>query len=345
LSAPAAAAPEQTKVESSRSQSSGPSSQGPAGGGAPDRADIDTVIAHDTAQGAQKPVTDRPWVIAAGLETHVAFVQTDPTDGRARGDKLYNFYYLTPQWAISPYDLVRADFGLYERFIADPGETGLRVSDISATYTRFIPLFADGEVLPPSFPPSHGVLLRAAFSATAPISFTSQLRSLITVPRLALYAERAFLDRTLIASVGGFGEYYFSQYRSAEGGAPNAISRVAAQATVEYYMPFLRQLSVSALVNSSWKWYYGADSATPLPMGVAADPLYPTQPAQQIYSAEIGARYALPNSPSFLGGLKSSVSLTYALGDNSVLHDGVQHLYFGFYRRSTELYATLAARY
>ncbi len=337
----ASAAPDASKVQVERSaptESRGSSGPGDARG-APDSDTKGGENALQSRLDAQEG--SKIWSITAAMEFHTAFVQTEPDDARSAPDKFYNFFYVRPQVYITPYDQLRADFGVYEHFLADPGESGLRMADISARYTRFIPLFTGERDTTPSTPPSTGVLLKLAVSATAPTSYTSQLHGLITVPRLRVYLERAFLDDTLYLTVNGFGEYYVERYRTSEGSGSNALSRYSAQFTADYFMPFHRQLSVGVLLGSSWTYYYGVEGVNQTPYGTVADPQFSSQPVQQIYSAELDAEYAF--NP--FHGIKPSAALTYAVGDNTVLHDGVQHIYYGFYRRSTELYATLTARY
>jgi len=337
----ASAAPDASKVQVERSSPS----EGHGGSGAPDARgapDSDTKGGENALQSrldAQEGT--KIWSITAAMEFHTAFVQTEPDDARSAPDKFYNYFYVRPQVYITPYDQLRADFGVYEHFLADPGESGLRLADISARYTRFIPLFTGERDTSPSTPPSQGVLLKIAVSATAPTSYTSQLHGLITVPRLRAYLERAFLDDSLYLTVNGFAEYYVERYRTSEGSGANALSRYAAQFTADYFFPFHPQLSVGLLLGSSWTYYYGVEGVNQTPYGTVADPQFSSQPPQQIYSAELDAEYAF--NP--FHGIKPSAALTYAVGDNTVLHDGVQHIYYGFYRRSTELYATLTARY
>jgi hypothetical protein len=281
----------------------------------------------------------RIWSVSGGMETHVAFVQTEPDDARARSDKLYNFFFLTPQVFVTPKDQFRADFGAYEHFTADEGESGFRVADISASYIRYIPFFTE-DGLTPSTVPSKGLLARVAVSATAPTSYASQLHGVITVPRLRVYLERAFLDHSLYLTLNGFGEYYVDKYRTSQGGGSNALSRYSVQVTADYFVPFHKRLSLGAAAGSSWTYFYGVEGVNSTPYGTVGDSQFTSQPVSQGYSAELNAVYAFPA----VKDIRTSASLTYSVGDNT-LHDGVQHLYFAYFRRSTEMYATLTARY
>jgi hypothetical protein len=272
-------------------------------------------------------------------------VQSEPSasvsdDTRSRPTKFYDYFVLTPAIYASPHDHVRAELGVYERFLADPGESGFRLADWILAYTRFVPIATEEEGLP-SQPPMRGALLRVEGSVSAPTSFRSQLRSIITVPRLRVFADRAFLDRTLVVGVNTFGERYFTHYRSAEGGNPNPFARMAFEVTLDYSMPFWRPFSIGALADTSYTWYYNIDSASPLPYGNVGDYQFPEQPIQQRYGAEFRARYTFPA----WNDVRAFASLAYSIGDNTVLHDGVQHLYYAFYRRASEVYLTLSARY
>lgn len=335
----ARAAPEATKVQTQRAApatgtGTTSASEGPSVGSAT----VDEATQADIRLNSRN--SSRIWGISAGFETHSALVQTEPTDSRSRPSKLYNYLFVTPALYPTPYDQVRLAFGAYEFFTADPSESGLRLADLALSYTRYVPI-ATEDGLAPSAPPMRGVLLGGEATFTAPTSFISQKQSIVTVGRLRLFAERAFVDRTLIVSLSQSGEHYFVSYRSAEGGSPNPLGRIITEATVDYRFPFWRPLSVGALADVSYTWYYGVDTSTALPYGAVGDANFPSQPVQQAYGAEIHARYALP----VVKGIRGAASVAYSLGNNSVLHDGVQHLYLAYYRRATEVYATLTARY
>ncbi len=301
----------------------------------PARSAVDAETGLDSRLGDREG--KRIWSIAAGMEFHAAFVLTSPDGGRA--DRLFNFYFLSTQLFVTSYDQLRVDAGLFEHFLADPGESGLRLADTSLSYTHSIPILTE-DGLAPSAVPTKGVLLRAGISATAPTSFSSQLIGIITVARLRLSLERAFLDHSLFLSVGGFGEYYIDKYRSSPTGGTNAMSRYAVQAGADYSIPSVKALSAGVGVGSSWTYYYGPDGVSTTPYGTVADSQYSIQPVQQGYGVQANATYALPT----IKEIGSSFALTYSMGDN-VLHGGVQHIYFGFYRRSTEMFASLSARY
>jgi hypothetical protein len=334
------AAPESTKVESGRRESASPPG-GDARGSAAGRegAQADTADSPETRLGAREGT--RIWSIAAGVETHVAFVQSQFDDSRSRPSKLYNYFFLAPQIFVDPYDQIRLDAAAYEYFTADPNETGIRFADLVLKYTRYIPIATGESDRKPSLPPARGVLVRAAVSTTAPTSYLSQLRGVITVPRARIYVERTFLNDSLILGANGFGEYYVDKYRTAQGSSPNAHTRYAAQLSADYYFPFAKRLSVGVIGVSTWTYYYEPDSDVTL-YGVSNPP---HQPPQQDYGFAADMIYAFPAWHDIRG----SIALTYALGDETagetVLHDGVQHIYFPFYRRSSEMYATLTARF
>ena len=72
---------------------------------------------------------------------------------------------------------------------------------------------------------------------------------------------------------------------------------------------------------------------------------YKGQPTSQRYGGEVFARYTFP---SFYG-VKSDIKVAFADGDsalgyNSLLHDGVAHLYLDYFK-TAEFYAALTVRY
>ena len=337
------AAPDTTKTQTERrAPPSGGGTGGPGGGGlggsgdTPGSAtDADVVLA-DQVGGRNEGF----WGISAAFETHAALVQSQPDDSRSRPSKLYNYVYVAPAIYPSPYDQIRLSVPAYQYFTADQGESGTRLGDVAASYTRYIPIATEAAVAP-STPPMKGVLVGVEALATAPTSFISQKRGIITVPRLRLFGEKAFLDRALIVSLSVAAEHYFARYRTAPGGAPNPSNRGVGEVTVDYRFPFYKPVSVGVLATTSYAYYYDVDTSSSLPLGIRPDSTYSSQPVQQGYGAEVHARYAFPT----FSGIHASASVAYSLGDNAVLHDGVQHLYFAYYRRSSEVYATLTARY
>jgi hypothetical protein len=336
LSAAAYAAPESSKAHSERG-APGAAAGAPASGVEAAPSGSDTPSSDSRPGGVP---AERVWGVGVYLESHVALVQDEPNDNRNRPSKLYDYLYTRPTLYPSRYDQIYVELGAYQFFTADQGESGLRLADGVLSYTRFVPIATEDDIAP-SAVPMRGALLRVEADATAPFSLTSQLRSIITVPRLRVYVDKAFLDRDLLLGLNSFGEHYFVHYRSAQGGDANISNRAAFEATAEYRMPFWRPLSVRGLLSTSYLWYYGPDTAHPLPYGNVGDATYQHQPIQQRYGAEARVAYALPT----VADIRPSIWLTYSIGDNTALHDGVQHLYFTFYRRASEVYATLYARY
>jgi hypothetical protein len=97
-------------------------------------------------------------------------------------------------------------------------------------------------------------------------------------------------------------------------------------------MAYHHQLVIGGDVFNEYIWNYFSSSQG-------------SQPVQQSYGYEFYARYELPRYKDF----KVDLTLAYAQGDptlgyTSALHDGVQHLY-GFWRRSSQVYAVVDARY
>ena len=348
-SSTASAAPEATKTQTERNTPSGGSEggvgAGRAGGGASAGAaepgergsatDADVQLLN---QGRIR--NDSIWGVTAAFETHAALVQTQPDDSRSRPSKLYNYVFVAPAIYPSAYDQIRLSVPGYQFFTADQGESGTRLGDLALSYTRYIPIATEAAAAP-STPPLKGVLIGLEALTTAPTSFISQKRGIITVPRLRLFAEKAFLDRDLTVSLSAAAEHYFAAYRTAPGGAPNPSNRAVAEATADYRFPFYHPVSVGLLATTSYVYFYEVETSSALPLGVSKDRQFSGQPVQQGYGAEVHARYQFPT----FSGIRSWASVAYSLGDNAVLHDGVQHIYFAYYRRSSEAYATLTARF
>ena len=269
------------------------------------------------------------WEIAGYFETHRLIRQNDL--GGDATNKLFNFIYVYPHYDLTPRDRISFRAGVYQRFTADEGETGLRLDDVLLAYTRFIPLPAD-------------VLFRVTGWVTAPTSFASQKEGIVSVPRLSLRADKSF-GRFTVKAIS-YGEYYIAKYRTAEGGNANPLSRLAFFLDGEFRVPAIEKLFLGAEIATDYVWYYGVDSTSGANYGTVGDKQFSSQPVQQAYGGELYARYEFPT----LEGVNSDITLSYAQGDptlgyRSVLSDGARHMYYGFNRHYSEVYAVLSARY
>jgi hypothetical protein len=276
----------------------------------------------------------KPWEVGASWEAHALTNQND-LEGYAP-DKFYNYFYAYGRYEFFKYNRVTLRVGLYQRFIADPGESGARLDDIYAAYTRVIPL-------PKEF------RLSVTGSVIAPTSFISHKEGLVTAPRLTLQLDKE-LGKYVVVSLRTFGEYDIQTRTSWEDGSlPNPIARMGVSLSSEVTMPFHTPLSAGASLFTGYTWYYDANATTPcltgytcdpnMPM-VQADPTFSHQPTQQSYGGEVYARYTLPA----LAGLKTDLKVALAEGDQSILHDGVTHFNM-FFRLSTQVYGALTLRY
>jgi hypothetical protein len=126
-------------------------------------------------------------------------------------------------------------------------------------------------------------------------------------------------------------------------------------------MPFHEPLSIGISLYTAYTWYHQINSGIGGSNAIAqngsvvnagggtTDATYPSQPIQQTYGGEVYVRYIMPT----VMGLKSDITVAYAMGDplvgySSVLHDGVGHAYIGptgLNREYSEVYAALALRY
>jgi hypothetical protein len=278
------------------------------------------------------------WQVNAAIEYHALIRRNDlGGDQGSTGDaanKNVIYYSLGGAWTPTPEDRLSVRWGLYQRFLADPSETGVRADDGLVAYTRTIAL--PGEVE-----------LRIQPRVDIGLSYESTvLSSLIAAPRLGLSAERAFgpLELSLLV----YGYLYLEKYASAAGGAPNPRNSLHEVIEVRFVPPFLDDLTVGLSGYASTTWFHEVeDGGTVARLGTTSDPLVPNQPFTNAFGGEVYARYALPDLG--LDRFRWDLTLAYANGDPTIgyqglLHDGVGRFNL-FYRHVAEIYGTLAARY
>jgi len=341
----------------------GPSSAGPAespGGGKGG----ETLAETRDSRTSDTTFSNKTWEVGAGFEYHRL---VSPYTDNA-GNRNINYFSLYGRWDITKYDRVAVRWGVYQRFLGDMGETGVRMDDISFSYTRRIPI--PGEVT-----------LRPSFSITAPTSYGSQLASVYTVPRLALQADRRFghftLDARLSGSVfivkyaeggssfNGGGNSGFGVGQNGGGVYANPKGVFSASLSGDFSMPFHEPLSIGASLYTGYIWKYdvcgssaqagsdgGASAFGMKTQGMGTCSAMPTvmqstsQPTSQNYGGELYVRYAFPT----VGGFKSDLAFAWApLGDatmgyTSVINDGVQHIRAAYFKND-EVYFTLGGRY
>jgi hypothetical protein len=302
----------------------GPGEQGPA----PSIEDSRRLNA-DRAQGTG--AAEKPWEVVAGWEGHRLIRQSD-LEGAAP-DKYLNYYSASVAWDFTKKDRVAVNAGVYQRFIADPNETGLRMDDTELRYRRLVPLPQDF-----TFTPSASVFF--------PTSFVSWRESLIVAPRAQLRLDKKFGEYVNVdAKVNG--TYYWERYNTMSNGGtfPNPLVRLGGAVGAEVAMPFHKPLSFEIVASNYYQWYHNATSTMPnLPgagqAGVTTTNTPSTQPASQAYGGEVRARYTFPA----LWGIESDAMIAYARDPGSTLHDGITHLYL-FYRLQSEVYAALSAKF
>jgi len=273
----------------------------------------------------------------ATWESHALFVQND-LQGSAP-DKFFLYYGGYFRTDLFQHNRFEIRTGFYQRFLADPQESGVRMDDVVFSYARIVPL-----------PQQFRLSVRA--SVLAPTSFISQKMGMITAPRLTLQGDKAF-GKYVSLTLRTFGEGYIQQYTAMEGGAPNPIARVGGSFEASVAMPFHAPLSLGAMLYTGYTWFYDA-TGTPvtltgypsgIPRQVQVDPQFDHQPTQQSYGGEIYVGYNLPS----LAGVKGDVHVALANGDPSLgfqsrLHDGVSHFYLAF-RNTAQVYGALTFRY
>jgi hypothetical protein len=338
VSATAAADP-QGKEQSVKGDKGGGGGGGSAGAGGATTDSAGPDVGRTDADHRGLNVTKyKPWEVSAGWEGHRLVRQSD-LEGAAP-DKFFNYYYASGYYEVTKHDRFTLTAGLYQRFLADPGETGVRADDIVGSYRHWIELPAQFDFY-------------GSFSLVAPTSFVSFREGLITAPRVGLRLDKGIGDYILL-SARTSGSYYWERYNTMrDGTSPNPLARVAGGVDADVTMPFHKPLSAGVSLYTNYYWYHNATSTLPAgatngsgQVGTTTGNQPAIQPISQSYGGEIHVRYLLPD---FVTGLHTDAAVAYAQGDpslgfTSALHDGISHVYF-FYRLQSELYATLTARY
>lgn len=274
------------------------------------------------------PAGRKYWEVGGAWESHALLTQTD-LEG-AGSQRYFHYFYLYAFADLTARNRISVRGGAYERFLADQGESGWRLSDVSISYTRRIDLPWELE-------------LRLRGTITLPTSYSSQkITGQISAPTLTLLLDRKF-GKYLSVDLRVFGTYYWNQYTTAAGGNPNSIVSFGGLLSAEFEMPFHPALSVGGELYTEYYLFYDANGATQY--GTVTDSQFPTQPLQQIYGGELFARYTFPH----FYGVKADLSVAYAQGDpsmgyTSINHDGLAHVY-PYWRLNSEVYGVLTLAY
>ena len=280
------------------------------------------------------------WEVGISSEYHRLFIQND-LEGAAANKNLM-VYAASVEVDPTPKDRIRLRGFLYERFLADPGETGVRSDDLILSYTRYQPL-------------PYEMTLKPGAWLTAPTSFTSQKASLITAPRLYVALDKAF-GKWVHVEPRVSGDFYWVRYGTVDQGAtPNTEARFGMGINAEVTMPFHPQLTIGADAGTAYYAYYHAIASqagggNPSFPGTVTDPNYVNQPVQQTYGFEVYARYDFSRfRPERAQDLHWDLTVSAANGDPAIgyasaIHDGSLAVYWGF-RQTAQAYAVLAARY
>jgi hypothetical protein len=310
----------------------------------------------------------KPWEVGAIFTTHRLLIQGDQTgadlpDGQSPAipaggapggaqpgsgsavNKQVNDYEFYARYDITKHDRVGVNAYVFEYFLADQGENGVRFDDMVFTYTH-------------SFDLPKKFRLQASLWVTAPTSYTSQLEGLVTFFRPILELDRRFgpvsLDFRTYDTI--FVQRYDS-WAGSGGEAPTELNTFAMTFDAEFHMPFHEPLSLGAGIFDAYTWYHNIGSGitagnSPVGNNTSGNSTKNeglvndgSQPISQSYGWDAYLRYLLPD----LVGVKSDLTLAYSFGDpvvgySSVLQDGVGHVFLG-YRHNSEMYLTLAVRY
>ncbi len=276
------------------------------------------------------PKARKSWEVGATLESHALLIRNDLQG--AANNKLVNFLFLYGRWQPTSHDAIELRTYVYERFLADPGETGVRSDDTALVYFHYFDL-------------PNNWKARVYGALTAPTSFTAEKMSLYTAPRLggALSWQYGPLQLEAI----GFGETFWVKYGQMAGGNPNPQWHVAGILNAEVQLPKLPLVLGGSLVSHRY-WYYpvgGPPASAEAFNGAVQDRQFASQPMQGAYGAQLFTRWDMPK----LAGIAPDFTVAYAQGDStlgytSTLHDGLVHSYV-FWRTSSQVYAALSAKF
>jgi hypothetical protein len=217
------------------------------------------------------------------------------------------FWMLRGNFDVSKHDQLSLRLDLEQRFVADPGESGLWFGDIRLYYSRkfSIPI--------PGFP----IPGKASVYVTFPTSRPSIERSYITKPTAVLALAPSWGPLTLVAN--GYFRYSIAKYaESSHRGNPNTMLTTG-------YMFQLIYVPVEWFAPSvAWLHTFS------LPYETREDD---RQLWQSNYYWEVALNFSVP-MPEKAPGI--DLSLAYAQGGNP-LDDGVYRLYFAK-RDQAEIY-------
>jgi len=294
----------------------------------------------------------KPWEVGVIFTTHRLLIQGDQNagmpdpagePGSGNGvNKQVNDYEMYARYDLTKNDRVGVRAYVFEYFLADTGENGVRFDDMVVTYAHTFKL-------PQKF------RLQASLWGIIPTSYSSQLEGLMLGIRPGVEVDRRF--GPVSVSVRASDTVYIQKYDSwagdeggsaaAGGAAPTTLNSLAFASDVEFHMPFHEPLStgIGAFVGYSWYNNIQSDQGSKGQLTPVSDANFPGQPIQETYGWEAYVRYLLPD----LFGFKSDLTAAYSFGDptvgySSLLQDGVGHVFLG-YRHNSEVYLSMAVRY
>jgi len=293
----------------------------------------------------------KPWQVGFALEGHGLVIQNDLEGDASNKALLYGYAYASAD--ITERNRISLRLGFYQRFLADDGETGARFDDMIISYRRWIPLpkkfnlYLTGRIDWGTSFLSLKQGLVAALRGTIGSDKTWDLGKYGALYYDARLSGTGYAGRSSTAYAEGNGcpsMTIGNQAPSASasnplagtsvsgcGGNPLPLGSLSMLLAVEYSLAWHRPLVIGADVFNEYLWYnFNIQGG---------------QPVQQVYGYEFFLRYELPRYKD----LKVDLTLAYAMGDptlgyTSTLHDGVEHTY-GFWRRSSQVYAVIDARY
>ncbi len=271
------------------------------------------------------------WQLDAVWETHVMLLPYNIDHEGAGSAKLLNFGYLNARANISKHDRISARMGMSIYALADQGESGVRASDLSLTYTRSQPL-------------PKGFDLRGSASLLFPTSYHSWHDTGLYLGITGAVGA-GYTYKLVSVDFRVFGTGYIQHYRSALGGNPNPKGAFGGSLAVNVEMPFWRNLSLGAAAYDEYEWLYMPFDPN---LVTTTDPTFGnSQPYAQVYGAEGYVDIRLPYQKHVVFDLH----FAYAVGDPqlgymSVITDGAQRIFgYGPVRLGSTVYGAVAAHF
>lgn len=266
-------------------------------------AQIQDAIFPTASRGAQAP-----WKIIGLYELHF-----NAWSDEYSANDWYSLYRLRGDRNLTEHDQVSLRMDLEQKYIADPGESGLWFGDMRFYYSRMFKIPIRSFEIP----------AKASLYITAPTSRVSYRRGYITKPTAVLQLAPKWGPLSLLA-ISSL-RYSFAWYAESYGGDPNM--QWTAELALQAFFAVTDWLAPSVSYSPSWSLPYETREGEGRPIV-----------EEYYWEAAINVSVPMPEAAPTL-----DLSLAWAQGAN-VLEDGVYRLYIAK-RNQSEIYAAINLTY